>query len=143
MSTPTPAPANEPLATLHAQVRRYASELAERDAVIASHEASIAERDAMIEHLQEQVRLLLAQRFAPSSEKMPDGQLGLFNEAEASAAEHEPSESEPGTEVGGPSAWEPEACAVARVPAARRHRASAGGIATHLPAAWGGARALR
>ena len=89
MSTPAPTPVNEPLAALHAQVRRYASELAERDAVIASHEASIAERDAMIEHLQEQVRLLLAQRFAPSSEKTPDGQLGLFNEAEASAAEHE------------------------------------------------------
>ena len=99
MSTPAPAPANENLAALHARVCRYASELAERDAVIANHEASIAERDAMIEHLQEQVRLLLAKRFAPSSEKMPDGQLGLFNEAEASAAEHEPTESEPGTEV--------------------------------------------
>ena len=52
----------------------------------------------MIEHLQEQVRLLLARRFAPSSEKIPDGQLGLFNEAEATEAE-EP-ESAPATEVG-------------------------------------------
>ena len=98
MSTPAPTPENEPLASLHAQVRRYASELAERDAVIAQHEASIAERDAMIEQLQEQVRLLLARRFAPSSEKMPDGQLGLFNEAEASAAQDD-GESAPGTEV--------------------------------------------
>ena len=98
MSTPAPSPENEPLVALHAQVRRYASELAERDAVIAQHEASIAERDAMIEQLQEQVRLLLARRFAPSSEKMPDGQLGLFNEAEASAEEEE-CESAPGTEV--------------------------------------------
>jgi transposase len=91
MSTPAPTPGHEDLAALHAQVRRYESELAERDAVIA-------ERDAMIEQLQEQVRLLLAQRFAPSSEKMPDGQLGLFNEAEASAGEEE-SESVPDTEV--------------------------------------------
>ena len=52
----------------------------------------------VIEHLQEQVRLLLARRFAPSSEKIPDGQLGLFNEAEATAGE-EP-ESAPATEVG-------------------------------------------
>ena len=72
-------------------MRHYESELTERDAVIA-------QRDAMIEHLQEQVRLLLARRFAPSSEKIPDGQLGLFNEAEATAAE-EP-ESAPATEVG-------------------------------------------
>ena len=91
MSTPAPTPGHEDLAALHAQVRRYESELAERDAVIA-------ERDAMIEQLQEQVRLLLARRFAPSSEKMSDGQLGLFNEAEASAEEEE-SESAPDTEV--------------------------------------------
>ena len=52
---------------------------------------------ARIEHLQAQVRLLLARYFAPSSEKLPDGQLGLFNEAEASAAQ-EP-ESAPATEV--------------------------------------------
>ena len=98
MSTPAPAPAHNDLASLHAQVHRYESELAERDALIAQHEVSLAERDAMIEQLQEQVRLLLAQRFAPSSEKMPDGQLGLFNEAEASAEEEE-CENAPGTEV--------------------------------------------
>ena len=76
--------------SLHALVRRYESELTERD-------AAIAQRDARIEHLQAQVRLLLARRFAPSSEKLPDGQLGLFNEAEASAAQE--SESPPATEV--------------------------------------------
>ena len=81
----------EEVVALQALVRHYESELGERDAVIAKHEA-------MIEHLQEQVRLLLAQRFAPSSEKMPDGQLGLFNEAEANAGD-EP-ESTPGIEVG-------------------------------------------
>ena len=81
---------SEELAALHAQVRHYESELTE-------HQAVIAQRDAIIEHLQEQVRLLLARRFAPSSEKIPDGQLGLFNEAEATAGE-EP-ESAPATEV--------------------------------------------
>ena len=53
MSTPAPAPENEPLAALHAQLHRYESELAERDALIAQHEVSIAERDAMIEQLQD------------------------------------------------------------------------------------------
>ena len=91
MSTPYESAPSEEFAALHAQVRHYQCELTERDAVIAKHEA-------MIEHLQEQVRLLLAQRFAPSSEKIPDGQLGLFNEAEATAGE-EP-ESAPATEVG-------------------------------------------
>ena len=91
MSTPRESAPSEELAALHAQVRHYQCELTERDAVIAKHEV-------MIEHLQEQVRLLLAQRFAPSSEKIPDGLLGLFNEAEATAGE-EP-ESAPATEVG-------------------------------------------
>ena len=76
--------------SLHTLVRRYESELTERD-------AAIAQRDARIEHLQAQVRLLLARHFAPSSEKLPDGQLGLFNEAEASAAQE--FENAPGTEV--------------------------------------------
>ncbi len=89
---------SEDLASLQVLVRRYESELHERDAVIAKHESALAQREAMIEQLQEQVRLLLARRFAPSSEKLPDGQLGLFNEAEADAGE-EP-ESAPATEVG-------------------------------------------
>ena len=55
MSTPCEPAPREELAAPHAQVRHYESELTERDAVIAKHEA-------MIEHLQEQVRLLLAQR---------------------------------------------------------------------------------
>ena len=78
------------IGSLHALVRRYESALTERD-------AAIAQRDARIEHLEAQVRLLLARHFVPSSEKLPDGQLGLFNEAEASAAQ-EP-ESAPATEV--------------------------------------------
>ena len=42
---------------------------------------------------EEQVRVLLAKRFGVSSEKLPDGQLGLFNEAEATAAEAPESDS--------------------------------------------------
>ena len=80
MSTPIVSAPSEEVTALHAQVRHCESELTERDAVIA-------QRDAMIEHLQEQVRLLVARCFAPSSEKIPEGQLGLFNEAEATAAE--------------------------------------------------------
>ena len=108
MSAPIVSAPSEEVAALHAQVRHYESELTERDTVIAEHQAVIAQRDAMIEHLQEQVWLLVARRFAPSSEKIPDGQLGLFNEAEATAAE-EP-ESAPGTEIaahrrGTPPPW--------------------------------------
>ena len=43
------------------------------------------------------MRLLLARRFGASSEKLPDGQLGLFNEAEAEAGEAP--EADAGTEV--------------------------------------------
>lgn len=38
-----------------------------------------------IEHLREELRLLLAKRYGPSSEKVSPDQLGLFNEAEAEA----------------------------------------------------------
>ena len=82
---------------LLARVHHYESELAERDAAIAKYDTEIAQRDARIEHLEAQVRLLLARRFASSSERLPDGQLGLFNEAEASAAQD--CENAPGTEV--------------------------------------------
>ena len=101
---PVPAPASplgqalpHDVGALLARVHHYESELAERDAAIAKHDTEIAQRDARIEHLQEQIRLLLARRFASSSERLPDGQLGLFNEAEASAAQD--CETAPGTEV--------------------------------------------
>ena len=109
-SSASPARSDE-LAALHARVCEYESQIRSRDALleqraaalqqreatIARHEATIEQRDARIELLQEQVRLLLARRFGASSEKLPEGQLGLFNEAEA-AADEEP-ESDAGTEV--------------------------------------------
>ena len=92
-SSASPAPFEE-LASLRARVQQFESQMVERDALleqraatIARHEATIEQRDARIEQLQEQVRLLLARRFGASSEKLPDGQLGLFNEAEAEAGE--------------------------------------------------------
>ena len=77
---------SDELASLHARVHHYESEIVRRDALLE-------QRDATIERLHEQVRLLLAKRFAASSEKLPDGQLGLFNDAEATAAEAPRSES--------------------------------------------------
>lgn len=47
----------------------------------------VSERDNKIAHLQEQVRLFLARRFSPSSEKISPDQLHLFNEAEELAQE--------------------------------------------------------
>ena len=70
----------EELASLRARVQQFESQIVERD-------ATIQQRDARIEQLHEQVRLLLARRFGASSEKLPDGQLGGFNEAEAEAGE--------------------------------------------------------
>ena len=102
-SSASPAPFEE-LASLRARVRQFESQIAERDALlkqraaaVARHEVTIQQRDARIEQLQEQVRLLLARRFGASSEKLPEGQLGLFNEAEAETGE-EP-EADAGTEV--------------------------------------------
>ena len=95
-SSASPAPSEE-LASLRARVQQFESQIVERDVLLEERAATIEQHEATIERLQEQVRLLLARRFGASSEKLPDGQLGLFNEAEASAAE-EP-EADAGTEV--------------------------------------------
>ncbi len=70
---------------------------------IAHLGAELAARDEAISALQEQVRLLLARRFGASSERVADGQLGLFNEAEelAEGSDAETSEDEQRTEVAG------------------------------------------
>ena len=46
-------------------------------------------------HLQEQLNVLLAKRFGPSSEKVPVDQLGLFNEAEQALEEADADTDEP------------------------------------------------
>ena len=70
----------EDVETLKAQIAHLGAELAMR-------EAALAARDETIAGLNEQLRLLLARRFGASSERVADGQLGLFNEAEELAAE--------------------------------------------------------
>ena len=79
---------------LHALIARQANALEDaehRHAAALRHAQSqqterddaIAERDVTIAHLNEQIALLLARRFGPSSEAVSEAQLGLFNEAEA------------------------------------------------------------
>ena len=95
-SSASPAPFEE-LASLRARVQQFESQIVERDVLLEQRAATIEQHEATIERLHEQVRLLLARRFGASSEKLPDAQLGLFNEAEAEAGE-EP-EADAGTEV--------------------------------------------
>jgi len=58
--------------------------------VVAEKDAALASRDATIAALHEQIQLLLARRFAASSERVANGQLGLFNEAEELDADTAP-----------------------------------------------------
>lgn len=52
--------------------------------------AVVHEQQAEIVRLQEYVNVLLAKRYGPSSEKVPDEQLRLFNEAEQETVAPEP-----------------------------------------------------
>ena len=61
--------------------------------------ALVCEQQAEIARLQEYVNVLLAKRYGPSSEKVPDEQLRLFNEAEHEAPEPEPESVPQQTEV--------------------------------------------
>jgi transposase len=70
MSSPAPLP-DEPAAL---------------QALVLELQGRLQAREAEIARLQEQVKLLLAKRFGPSSEKLSADQLRLFNEAEAAAA---------------------------------------------------------
>ncbi len=63
--------------------------LAERDGALVELDAAIVERDLEIVQLREYLQLLRSQRFGASSERTHPGQLGLFNEAEATADEDE------------------------------------------------------
>jgi transposase len=85
------------------------------------HAQALAERDAAIEHLTEQLRLAIARRFAPSSERVAEAQLGLFNEAEALAEESEP------------EAAEDEESETVAVSGHRRARGKRAPLPAHLP----------
>lgn len=77
---------------LKAHIAHLGAELAARD-------VAIAQRDTAIATMQEQIRQLLARRFGASSERVADGQLGLFNEAEELCAQ-DTDEDEEVVEVG-------------------------------------------
>ena len=65
--------------------------LAEKDGEIARLTREAERQQARLQALQEQINLLIAKRFGRSSEKLSADQLGLFNEAEATApADPEP-----------------------------------------------------
>ncbi len=67
---------------------------------VAELTAALAERDAAIESLNERIQALLAKRFAASSERVADGHLGLFNEAEVEAGlDAEPGPAEDAVDV--------------------------------------------
>jgi transposase len=65
--------------------------LAEKDGEIARLTREAQRQQARLQALQEHINLLIAKRFGRSSEKFSADQLGLFNEAEATApADPEP-----------------------------------------------------
>ena len=70
---------------LRALVLSQQSLLDEQTSVLDENQSALEERNDRIETLEELVRLLRHQRFGRKSEKAPVDQLGLFNEAEASA----------------------------------------------------------
>ena len=75
----SPAILPDTVPALQALVRRQGAEL----------ERVKREHQAAIERLREQLNMALARRFGSSSERIPDEQLRLFNEAETAVAEAE------------------------------------------------------
>ena len=75
------------VAGVQGHTETLSEDLATLRAVVLEQRRELARKSAEIEHLQAQLNLLLAKRFAPSSEKVAPGQLRLFNEAEAARAE--------------------------------------------------------
>ena len=77
------SPLPDDIDALKVLVQHQAVVLAEREAQLEQQRTAIERRDAKIASLEEHLKVLLARRFGASSERVPDGQLGLFNEAEA------------------------------------------------------------
>jgi len=76
---------------LRALALRQHAELAEKSSALDASQQQLAEQAEQIRWLEEYVRLLKHQRFGRSSERHPEAQLGMFNEAEVEtdAAEQE------------------------------------------------------
>ena len=109
-----------PELTLPEGMEELRAQLAHLHAVVAERERVVAAQQATIEQLTEQLRLAIARRFAPASERVAEAQLGLFNEAEALAAEDAPAEGDA------------EADTVAVAPH-RRARGKRAPLPAHLP----------
>ena len=92
---------------------------------IGELELALAERDATIESLHEQVRMSLTRRFTPSSERVLDAQLGLFNEAE--------SLDDGGDEEPAPCAGDASQSDTVVVPAHERRRGKRAPLPANLP----------
>jgi transposase len=90
MSAPIELP--EDLESLRALVLRQHAELTEKSSLLGAHQQQLAEQAEQIRCLEEYVRLLKHQRFGRSSERHPEAQLGLFNEAEVAADDAEKEE---------------------------------------------------
>jgi hypothetical protein len=84
-----------------------------------------------IARLREQLNLLLAKRYGPSSEKLSPDPFGLFNEAEAEAETPRGGERRSGVRRR-PRAQAPRAQAPAGVPASGPHRARPAGSGKDL-----------
>jgi len=70
------------LSTLPDDAEDLRTMLREVSALKETLEAELAGQRLELENLREQIRLLLHKRFGPSSERLSDDQLQLFNEAE-------------------------------------------------------------
>jgi transposase len=84
---------------LRALVLSQQTLLEDKQTLLEDKQTRLEEKSDHIDALEEIIRLLRSQRFAPRSEKTPVNQLGLFNEAEAGIHETETDESEEEIEV--------------------------------------------
>jgi transposase len=93
----TPADLPESVEDLRALVLSQQAEIEAQTEQAAKHEQTISEYTEEIGQLREYIRLLKSQRFGPRSERTSSEQMGLFNEAEATAEEGAGEEAEAGS----------------------------------------------
>ena len=71
---------------LSSQLEAHNKEIEQRDKQLELRDKTIARRDELIADLEERLALLLSRRFGPSSEKLNDIQMSLFDESELEKA---------------------------------------------------------
>jgi len=97
VSMTTPADLPDSVEDLRALVLSQQAEIEAHAEQAAKHEQTISEYTEEIGQLREYIRLLKSQRFGPRSERTSSEQMGLFNEAEATAEEGAGEEAEAGS----------------------------------------------